>query len=381
MILRLGLGRWPRRSELAAFQTGFSTRTVHLPALTRALVRVPTMRSMLALALGATQDGGKHGISPVNGNFMTAWTGGNLAFMHLEKCGGIAVMVWLANQFHPDQIDPDPFRAVPPHMFHRAPAGVGLAARRYPLLWGHFGLPALERIDPGRFVFTFLREPRARLISSYYFWRSVHPHLVDDVETDPIVGSAHRNDLLGFLRDPEPLLRDHIDNFYARRLTGRYVTGAAYDPIAVDAAGSLAAALAALDRIGFVGITERLDESVVRLAEVIGATPPEDAIRDNVTAENHAVSGHFFRKIKRPAITLAEQVELDRLTLLDRVIYQQAMARFGAGIAPQRDPRPSSPDQSAFGAKPAASIPAMAHASSLSEISPEMPTAPMISPS
>lgn len=328
VLLRLSLGRWPNPDEQARFRTAFANRTVQLPALIRGLTAVPEIAAMLGFALRSGDEPAPVALSPLSGNVLNAWTGRKLAFMHLEKCGGVGVMLWLAPQFHPDQIDPDPSRATPPHQCYRGVPGLGPDVTRYSLLWGHFGLDPLERIDPGRFIFTFLREPRARLISIYQFWRSVRPEMLDDQVSDPIIGSAHRNDLLGFLRDPEPSLRDYIDNFYTRRLTERYATGAERDPLAADPQGSLAAALAALDRIGFVGISERMDDSVRRLATLIGAAPPEAAVRGNVSAENHRESAHFFRPVEPATITPETQAELDRITMLDRVVYAEALARF-----------------------------------------------------
>lgn len=344
-VLRLALGRWPTGEEVDAFRRGMREPFVALPPLIRGLMVVGDVRDAMhrvtSLAryhrrLRGCEDpfgdrvfpGGVTPVPDLSGNLFTAWTGPKLAFMHLEKCGGIALMRWLSEQFHPDQIDPDPLRAAPPHNFYRAPPGIGRECARYPLLWGHFGLPAIERIDPDRFVLTLLREPKARLVSIYHYWRAVNPAQIDDLEHDPIVGSAQRNDLLGFLRDPEPLLRDYLDNFYVRRLTGHHLTGAACDRLADDPQGALAEAMAALESIGFVGITERMDESAARLAALIGAEPPTASLRGNVAAENHTDPSGWFRKTEWTVPTPEIEAELDRLTRLDRLLYATARARF-----------------------------------------------------
>jgi len=347
-LLRMALGRWPTGAETDLFHRAVATKFVRMPALLRGLMLQPDMESLLPELLrmmwfiknqGMTIDdlertGPVPPIPDLLGNIFTAWTGPKLGFLHLEKCGGVAVVKWLTEQFHPDQIDPDPLRAAPPHNFYRAPPGIGRDITKYSLLWGHFGLPTLERIEPERFIFTMLRDPRARLISLYRYWRAVNPAMVDDIEHDPVVGSAHRNDLLGFLRDPEPLLRDYIDNFYVRRLTGRYVTGATTDPLIRSPVAALNQAVAALDRIGFVGITERMDESIHRLAALIGAKPPEGPVRGNIAAENHTDPSGWFRRTETVTITAEAEAEIERLTRLDRVVYETARARFDGATQP-----------------------------------------------
>lgn len=347
VLLRLALWRVPSRAEVALFRQGVRTRYVALPPLFRGLMLLgearETMYRATALAVhrgawraagdpfaGQVTPGGVAPVPDLAGDLRVAWTGPALGFLHFEKCGGVALVRWLSGQFHPDQIDPDPWRAAPPNNFYRAPGGLGRECARYPLLWGHFGLDALRRIDPGRFVFTLLREPKARLVSLYHYWRAVNPAMIDDLAHDPIVGAAHRHDLLGFLRDPEPLLRDYLDNVYVRRLTGHYLTGAAHDPVAAAPAAALAAAEAALDGIGFVGITERLDASAARLAARIGAAVPAASVRGNVAAENHEDPSGWFRAIERSAITPEVDAALDALTVLDRALYARALARFDA---------------------------------------------------
>jgi hypothetical protein len=353
LILRLAIGRWPAPDETDLFQRAMLNRFIELPPLLRGLMVQPDMRELLPTALrtmwfaesqgmdiaALEQAAGQGGLPPIPdllGNIFTAWTGPKLAFLHLEKCGGVAVVKWLTEQFHPDQIDPDPLRAAPPHNFYRAPPGIGRDVVKYSLLWGHFGLPALERIDPERFIFTMLRDPRERLISLYRYWRAVNPAMIDDIEHDPVVGSAHRHDFLGFLRDPEPLLRDYIDNFYVRRLTGRYGTGAATDPLARAPVTALNQAVAALDRIGFVGITEQMDRSIHRLAALIGARPPSGTVRGNVAAENHTDPSGWFRRTESFIVTPEAEAEIERLTRLDRAVYETARARFDAASHPAK---------------------------------------------
>ena len=384
VILRLAFGRWPDAAERRAFRRAAATEYVGLPPLLRGLMVFPDLRDAVRCAAAiddearrragdagsegggdAGSDGGSDadpfatrvfpggvaGPDDLGGDIYAAWTGPALGFLHVEKCGGVALIRWLSRQFHPRQIDPDPARAAPPHQFVRAVSGIGTEVGRFPLTWGHYDLGAFERFAGERLVFTMLREPRARLVSLYHYWRSVRPEKLDDPAVDPLVGVAHRCDLLGFLQSEAPLLRDYIDNVYARRLTGRYATGEPADRLRTDRTGTLEAAEAALGRLAFVGITERLDETAQRLAAVIGAVPPTDRLRANVAVENPADPSGWFRPVERQAITPEIEAALDRLTDLDSVLYARALARFDASpAAPASEAGPAAAPASLAGA-------------------------------
>ncbi len=257
------------------------------------------------------------------GNIFSAWTGEPLGFLHFEKCGGCALLAWLARFFHPEQIHADPARDLPAHLYAR------LVQKRVPqpLIWGHYDIPTLQRFDPGRKIFTLLREPRARLISLYHYWRGVNPAKIDP-EISFAVGYAHRLSFEDFLNHEDPCLTDLIDNVYVRRLTGFYLTGASTDRLRAAPEEVLGQALEKLEGLFFAGITERLDKSAAHLAGRLGIAPPRDALRDNITEENYRDPSGWFRKIKRGAPGPSAQAALERRTALDRRLYEAALRRF-----------------------------------------------------
>ncbi len=187
-------------------------------------------------------------------------------------------------------------------------------------------MPTLQRFAPGHFVFTLLREPKARVLSLYHFWRSVDPAAIDP-DLSFSVSLAHRLSLEDFLACDDPMLLDLIDNLYARRLTGVYATGAAEDPVR----GTADQAMAVLGQLSFVGITERLDDSMARLAALLDISAPAAPLRANVTAENHRKAGNWFRKIERADISAAAARLLERRTELDAALYAKAVADFDTG--------------------------------------------------
>ncbi len=337
VILRLALGRWVPPQGRAWFAGGFADTAITVPPLIRGLLAMPGGRQMLfhaATYAWHQERGTLHPAGPpdLGGNLYTAWSGTPLAFLHFEKCGGIAVMHWLAAKFHPEQINPDDHRDLPPHLCYRTPALLGQDPARYPLIWGHYDLATLTRFAPGHMLFTLLREPRARLRSLYQFWRSVDPAVIDPDLSFSVV-LAHRLTMEEFFNHEDPMLIDLIDNIFVRRLTGLYATGAVTDPLRADPEAALQQAMRALDGLGFVGITESLQDSLAAFAAILGVPPPDGDIRANVTAENSADPSGWFRAIPAAELTPAAEAALDRRTGLDRVLYAHALARMNGPTA------------------------------------------------
>ena len=332
LALKLAIGEVPGSAERMQFAEAFAGQELQIPALLRGLLGLPKGRDMLRHAAAyawhwsqAERSGAAfYGPAESQGNIYTAWTGPRLGFLHLEKCAGNALLAWLCGHFHPEQIAPAPYRDLPPHLFSRPPSLVDRG--RYPLIWGHYDLPSLRRFGPRRRIFTLLREPRARLVSLYHFWRSVNPEKFDP-EISFAVGLAHRLSFEDFLNHEDPLLADSVDNVYVRRLTGLYATGGEADPLRADPAAALAQAEAALDGLFFAGISEALDESAVRLAAKLGIAPPAKALRGNVTQENHRDPTGWFRKAERPEHSAAAEAALARRTALDAQLYASVLRK------------------------------------------------------
>ena len=334
LLLRLSLGRWPDAEEGRRFRKAFQADRHLLPPLLRGIASITAGQVLLIRAAqfascqargtakpGMTESSDADALMHV-GNPLVAWDGPPVAFLHVEKTAGTSLMHYLQGWFHPTQIDPDPLRAWAPHMLTRFPPGIAEHVQRYRLVWGHYDLPSLNRLGPERSVLTLLREPRERILSLYRFWRG-YPA---PANTDSFgIIKARQHSLPEFLCTADPLLRDYIDNVYVRRLTGLYATGHAVDPLDVDAAGALTRALAALDEIDFVGITEQMKESLCVLSTMFGADPAVTEPRLNQT--NSFARERFPDVLWRsddPAVGHA----LDWLTRLDRVVYDAAKERF-----------------------------------------------------
>ena len=120
-----------------------------------------------------------------------------LVFVHIEKCAGTTLRMMLETQFSPSRICPERFDGLGNWTINE------LAS--YDLFAGHFNL-SVTRSIPGRVrVITMLREPKARLISLFHFWKS---HLPD--------AGRDRHNLMALARDldaeaffSKPFVRSH----------------------------------------------------------------------------------------------------------------------------------------------------------------------------
>ena len=279
------------------------------------------------------------------GNALRVWSGPPVTFLHLEKTAGMSIVAALAAQFHPLQIDADLRRAFPPHVLCPLPPFLLARVRRCALVWGHYDLPSIRRLGPGRFTFTLLRDPEARIVSLYRYWRGQAALDLGWNGMNAPVLAAQRLSLAEFLATDDPVIRDYIDNFYVRRLTGQYASLNAVDPLAADPQYWLDQALAALDTLDFVGLTEDSDGALSVLAERLDFAAPARAPRVNVTgaaAEDvppNVPGAGSSAGIGGDAVGQA----LLRLTSLDRHIYAAAVRHFDAargGGRPGTRPQP-----------------------------------------
>ena len=231
-VLRLCIGRWPDERERQLFRVGFVSGEAIVPPILRGLHSVPASKEPLGqlAVLKLVREGvvrkppdlGPHRMAmpAFPGNPLSYWRGQPISFLHFEKTAGTSLANLLTGLFHPLQIDDDPERGTAPHVLSAFPPTIRDDIRRKSLVWGHYDLPALHRLGPERRIVTMLREPQARVLSLYHFWRSVDPSLIDAGFVGFNVSATHELDLLNYLKSADPLIRNYIDNVYVRRLAG-----------------------------------------------------------------------------------------------------------------------------------------------------------------
>jgi hypothetical protein len=245
--------------------------------------------------------------------------GRRLVFLHIPKTGGTTLHHQLARGFAPEQICPDRFATLDRH----SPAA--LAAWRF--FSGHFNFDQLRLVPAPRFVVTVLREPAERILSTYVYWRR---HTAAAVAERGLAGPAiaRQRSLLDFLRSPEPVVRDAIDNTMARALAG--AVGIGEDGSWRMREGPRSRAVSELDlmhratgnllSVDVVGFAQDLAGAHARVARAFGLPAGGELPRLNTRDDPHpdlvpAAEVEVTREVRR---------ELARLTTLDREIWRLA---------------------------------------------------------
>ena len=178
---------------------------------------------------------------------------------------------------------------------------------------GHFGYHFAQHLMPGRFTFTFLRDPAERVLSMYYFCRNRNP---DQFE---IYRKARELTLPDFLEAglTNPCIRRYIWNNQVWQLAHGF---AHLDNRAIDDFSDEELVLLAKKHLGqfsFVGFTETFDTD---------ATAVMKALRfPKIKLQHLNANPEQYR-----AAELAPElrVMLDKLTQLDRALYDYARKEF-----------------------------------------------------
>jgi hypothetical protein len=137
---------------------------------------------------------------------------------------------------------------------------------------------------------------------------------------------AQQCGLLEFLSTKDPFVANYLDNLYVRRLTGLYATADDLDVLSLRPTESLEVAMASLSFVDVVGITEKMKASLVWISQTLDLPVEELPIMNDAVGNMRDRPGDF-RLLEHEPVTPAIAAELDRLTRLDRVIYEAGLSR------------------------------------------------------
>ena len=254
-----------------------------------------------------------------------------LVFLHIEKCGGTTLRTMLEEQFAPHRVCPERFNGLADWTANE------LAA--YDLFAGHFDLTCCSTIPGHRnAIATMLREPKARLLSLFHFWKSHVPAPAFDDRT--LVGLARESTATAFFSHPvvvrHPSIRDAIAGQLTRRMgsvemVGGFPIVSDGDPLLHDPDGSLQAAWDRLEELAAFGILERFDDSTRLLNDRLGlrmrAIEPQQVLKTLVSPMLDPV-----RPVHEPVSERLDTL-LDALTPIDRALYRRAERLFAERLA------------------------------------------------
>ncbi|MEJ2547012.1 MAG: hypothetical protein P8125_04255, partial [Gemmatimonadota bacterium] len=162
------------------------------------------------------------------------------------------------------------------------------AAQRYRYFQGHIGRPTADRIAPEARLVTMLRDPVARLTSSYFYWRS-QSRRVKNWNAHRIADRLQSMTLLEYVASDDPVIRRSSWN--------------------VQATG--------IERFSSVGIVDRFDESLALTYDVLDLPGGPEVVFDNRTPAKY-----IDQEITEEILDHAR-----RLTRADEIVVELARAR------------------------------------------------------
>ncbi len=249
-----------------------------------------------------------------------------LYYLHVPHSAGTTLSAILERRYADDELFPGGL----------LPSILDLSAgelSRFRLFRGHFGLVLPARLGWRLRVITLLRDPLEQALALFGFMRRSPTHYFHDRVNRPGYGISD------FLHDPvcRPLIENHMTRFLAFEPTGahwaweapidrsdpRYAQ-AVFElcPMGMDGGELRDRAAATLARLDVVGITERLDETLVLLARAMGWPPLGPPSHLNATPG----------RVRFCDLDEADADRLRRLKALDVDVYAMAVDRMAADL-------------------------------------------------
>ena len=245
-----------------------------------------------------------------------------LVFLHIPKTGGTTLHEFLCDFFDKEKICPARYDTLWDFK-------VGELVN-YTFFSGHYSLPTCDLI-PGvnNKVITFLREPKARLISAYYFWRS---HVITSKSQQlPIL--TNRYSFCDFLELENIRNGANTFNPYIQLLTGCVPTGEFRKYGDISGLNShdkilLEKAINKLDSLEFFGLLEEFDESVRRLSEKLNLNFKGRIEKKMVLKDLVNQGSNDFKSVVKETLTENHELLIERNTYLDELLFKYALSKF-----------------------------------------------------
>jgi hypothetical protein len=200
------------------------------------------------------------------------------------------------------------------------------------LFAGHFNHDSLAFIPRRRLhVFTFLRQPRRRLLSLYNFWRAHEP---DAPRFHDAMQLANDLDVESFYRSPVIASRPDTWNHMSWCIMGnrqwrewRLLLEAKRGRDRAEVVEGMRPSIRArLRELRFIGLQEDFAHSCRSLFTVLGRPCPEQ--RADHSVEQLAAILPFIKKVRQPAMTAGVSQAMEPLVEVDSILYEEAQALY-----------------------------------------------------
>ena len=210
---------------------------------------------------------------------------------------------------------------------------------RYCVFTGHLNYDSLLYIPRRNLsVLCFVREPKKRLLSIYYYWRAHEP-----THPDYSLGPRTANELalLPFLQDRRVISRPEVWNHMTWALMGERKwrewrellrSGQQTEQVLDEARTAIAKRLRELS---FVGLQEDFDRSVDLLFAALGKSRPKVVPTLNNLSDRMNNDPHFKKEMKTQETGPSVEAALDQLLQLDAILYDEAKRLFEERVSKQ----------------------------------------------
>jgi hypothetical protein len=238
-------------------------------------------------------------------------------FTHVSKTAGVSLGAFLSSLFRPDEICPAPSTGV----WAYSPPDVS----QYRLFMGHFCHDFIDGFQGTKSKLIMLRDPCARLVSLYDFWRSFSwEFILTALPPLPTNGPAVAKScsFAKFLTTENVFVQQHVVNPVSRQLLG-----AEFDAISADEERVVALSIRRLETFDWIGITENFQTSVRMLAALLRSPEPATSIHMNRTYDKDSL-GTYRGLVARTEPTPDETELMRDVTRIDRIVYRHALELF-----------------------------------------------------
>ncbi|MFN3813469.1 MAG: sulfotransferase family 2 domain-containing protein [Aquificaceae bacterium] len=246
-------------------------------------------------------------------------------FMHIQKCAGTSLVTMLREAYGEESV----YHGSGHFMLHPG------ELTKYSLVAGHFNYDHIKLLIPRKNmrIFTFLRNPKDRFLSFYYYVRAHDPGVCLWLKLHDEHGLLHRLSLLDLLKHPYTLeewrfnmnmtymvMGTRVWKEWRERLSS--ITTEEEKKEFIDKVARPAIA-SRLNEFFFVGIQEDFENSVKMLFKKLGKSCPPIK-RENILSEI-VEKNYGMLPVKKETLTPQIEAQIDKLIELDKIIYQEGI--------------------------------------------------------